>query len=282
MKKKIALAGAVLAGGAILGSYAVAQEQLPTHLKELLELGMHPGHTFMDEGRDVFHNLKGPNGKTCASCHGQDGAGINGKLNLQGAYARMPRYYEDIGKVADIDLRILSCMTKYMGFDKNDKEFMKKFNKWNGPYRVPLATYVASLSNGMKINVKLEHPEEKEMYKLGEKLWFMRVGARDFSCGICHTVLAGKRIRLQGLPNPVKAKVYTHWPAYRFGSDRMWTMEDRVRSCYKAYFLYVNKWDEKKDWVKKPPPYSEWVIALELYMKHAANGGTIEVPGLLR
>ncbi len=274
MRKKALLASAVIAGGAILTA-AVAKEQLPTHLKELLELGMHPGHAYMDEGREMFHT-PGPNGKSCATCHGQDGK------KLEGAYARMPRYYKDIDRVADIDTRILACMTKYMGYDKNDKEFMKKFNKWSGPYRVPLATYVASLSNGMKINVKLEHPKEKEMYKLGEKLWFMRVGARDFSCGICHTVLAGKRIRLQGLPNPVKAKVYTHWPAYRFGSDRMWTMEDRVRSCFKAYFLYLNKWDEKKDWVKKPPPYSDWVIALELYMKYAANGGVVEVPGLLR
>ena len=274
MRKRILLTSAVLAGGALLTA-AVAQEQLPTHLKELLELGMHPGHAYVDEGREMFHT-PGPNGKSCATCHGQDGK------KLEGAYAKMPRYYKDIDRVADIDTRILACMTKYMGYDKNDKKFMKQFKKWSGPYRVPLASYVASLSNGMKINVKLDDPQEKEMYKLGEKLWFQRVGARDFSCGICHTVLAGKRIRLQGLPDPVKQKVYTHWPAYRFGSDKMWTMEDRVRSCYKAYFLYVNKWDEKKDWVKKPPPFSDWVIALELYMKHAANGGVVEVPGLLR
>ncbi len=275
MKKRTILASALLASGAVLGTAAVAQEQMPTHLKELLELGMHPGHSFVDEGREMFHK-PGPNGKSCATCHGQDG------VKLEGAYAKMPRYYKDIGKVADIDTRILACMTKYMGYDKKDEKFMKAFNKWNGPYRVPLASFVASLSNGQEINVQLNHPEEKRMYELGEKLWFMRVGARDFSCGICHTALAGKRIRLQGLPNPVKEKVYTHWPAYRFGSDRMWTMEDRVRSCYRAYFLYLEKWDEKKDWVKKPPPYSEWVIALELYMKKAANGGIVEVPGLLR
>jgi len=227
MGGKKLLLSAVSAGSVLLGAMAVAQEQVPSHLKELLELGMHPGHAYVDEGREIFNTLKGPNGKTCASCHGE-------------------------------------------------------FDKWSGRYRVPLASFVASLSNGMEINVQLDDPQEKELYKKGEKLWFMRVGARDFSCGICHSVLAGKRIRLQGLPDPVKAKVYTHWPAYRFGSDKMWTMEDRVRSCFKAYFLYEEKWDEKKDWVKKPPPYSEWVIALELYMKYAANGGIIEVPGLLR
>ncbi len=273
MRKKTLFASAVLAGGAVLTAAAMAQEQLPNQLKELLELGMHPGDVYVDEGRDYYHNLKGPNGKTCASCHGQDG------VKLEGAYARMPRYYKDIGKVADLDIRIFGCMTKYMGFDAKDKKFKKKYTK---QYRVPLASYVASLSNGMKIDVKLDDPQEKELYKYGKKLWYMRVGARDFSCGICHTVLAGKRIRLQGLPDPVKNKVYAHWPAYRFSKDKMWTMEDRVRSCYKAYLLYVKKWHKKKDWVKKPPPYSKWVVALELYMKYAANGATIEVPGLLR
>ncbi len=272
--RKRAVFAAVCA--AALVTAAIAQEEMPTHLKELLELGMHPGHAYVDEGRETFNTLKGPNGKTCADCHGVDGA------KLEGAYAQMPRYYTDIGRVADIDLRILSCMTEYMGFDPKDKKFRKEFDKWSGKYRVPLATFVASLSNGMEINVQLDDPQEKELYRKGEKLWFMRVGARDFSCGICHSVLAGQRIRLQGLPDPVKAKVYTHWPAYRFGSDRMWTMEDRVRSCFKAYFLYEERWNEKEDWVQKPPPYSDWVIALELYMKHAANGGTIEVPGLLR
>ncbi len=274
MRKRTLLASAVLVGGAVL-TVATAQEQLPTHLKELLELGMHPGHTYVEEGREMFHK-PGPNGKSCATCHGQDGA------KLRGAYAKIPRYYNDIGKVANIDTRILACMTKYMGYDKNDKKFMEEFVKWNGPYRVPLASYVASLSNGQEINVQLNHPEEKRMYEMGEKLWYMRVGARDFSCALCHTAFSGMRIRLQGLPNPVQAKVSSYWPVYRFGSDVMWTMEDRIRSCYEAYFLYLNQWDEKKDWVKEPPPFSEWVIALDLYLKKAANGATVKVPGLVR
>ncbi len=269
MRKKIIFASAI-AGGVVLTA-AVAQ-QLPDQYKQLLELGMHPGYAYLDEGEDYFHNLKGPNGKTCASCHGQDAS------KLVGAYAHMPRYYKDIGKVADIDIRMLSCMTKYMGFPKS-KDFIKKYTK---KYRVPLATYVASKSNGMKIDVKLDDPQEKELYKYGEKLWWTRSGARDFSCGICHTVLSDKRIRQQALPNPVRDKLYKHWPTYRYSNDKMWTMEDRVRSCFKAFLLYVNKWDKKKDWIKKPPPYSKEVVAIELYMKHKGNGAIINVPGFIR
>lgn len=269
--KKFLVSSALVFGGVALTS--IAQEELPTHLKEMLELGIHPGHTFVEEGKDYYNNLKGPNEKTCATCHGKDGE------KLKGAYARMPKYYKDIDRVADADTRIRECMIKYMGFDGKDKKFNEDYTK---KWRVPLVTFVSSLSNGMNIDVKLEHPKEKEMYKKGEELWYMRAGAREFACALCHNTFSGMRIRLQGLPNPVQGKLHAHWPAYRYGSDVMWTMEDRIRTCFDSYFLHLEKWDEKKDWVKSPPYYSDWVIALSLYMMHAANGAPVEVPGLLR
>ncbi len=271
MKNKKFLVGLALVGGVAVGFSA--DVPTPDQVKQLKEMGILPSDVIVDEGNDYFHNLKGPNGKTCASCHGQDGA------KLVGAYAKMPRYYKDIGKVADIDIRIKACMTKYMGFP-NDKKFKKKFTK---KYRVPLAGYVATLSNGMKINVTLDDPQEKEMYEFGKKLWYQRVGGRDLSCAICHEIYAGYRIRLQKLGAPVRDKLYAHWPAYRFSKDKLWTMEDRIRGCYKSYFLYLGKkWHKKKDWVKKPPYYMKEIVALELFMKKGANGATIEVPGLLR
>ncbi|RUM31924.1 MAG: sulfur oxidation c-type cytochrome SoxA [Aquifex sp.] len=261
---------ASLLGGALLLT-SKAGAITPDQIKELKELGLSPADVIVEEGKDYYHNLKGKNGKTCASCHGQDGA------NLVGAYAKMPRYYTDIKKVADIDIRIKACMEKYMGLSAKGKKGRK--------YIVPLAAYVATLSNGMPVNVELKHPEEKRLYELGKELWYKRVGARDFSCAVCHEVLAGKRIRLQKLGAPVRDKLYAHWPAYRISKDKLWTMEDRIRGCYKSFFLYDPKkgnFNMKKNWVKKPPFYIEEVVALELFMKRAANGARIEVPGLLR
>ncbi|NPA32134.1 MAG: sulfur oxidation c-type cytochrome SoxA [Aquificae bacterium] len=266
--RKVILAS--LLGGALLFS-ARAESPTPEQLQILKEMGVSPADVIIEEGREYYHNLKGTTGKTCASCHGQDGDG------LVGAYAKMPRYYTDIKRVADIDLRIKSCLEKYVGVDASGKKGRKII--------VPLAGYVATLSNGMPISVELKHPEEKRLYEYGKELWFKRVGARDFSCAICHDVLAGKRIRLQKLGAPVRDKLYAHWPAYRISKDKLWTMEDRIRGCYKSFFLFdpdKGKFDFKKNWVKKPPFYIEEIIALELYMKRAANGAKIEVPGLLR
>ncbi|NPB08442.1 MAG: sulfur oxidation c-type cytochrome SoxA [Aquificae bacterium] len=271
MKKRL-IFSALLGGALALTTFA--EEQLPEQLQILKEMGISPADVIVEEGYEYFHNLKGKTGKTCASCHQQDGQG------LVGAYAKMPRYYEDIKRVADVDLRILSCMVKYMGFDKKELK-----GKKGRKYIVPLAGYVATLSNGMPINVEVKHPEEKRLYELGKELWYMRVGARDFSCAVCHEVLAGKRIRLQKLGAPVRDKLYAHWPAYRISKDKLWTMEDRIRGCYKSFFLFdpdKGKFDFKNNWVQKPPFYMEEIIALELYMKKAANGATLEVPGLIR
>ena len=269
MRKKFLLAS--LFAGALINFSNAQEGQEPRHLEILRELGISPADVIVDQGREYFHTLKGKTGKTCASCHGQDGE------KLVGAYAKMPRYYTDINRVADIDLRIKACLEKYVGIDAKGKKGRK--------YIVPLAGYVASLSNGMPINVELKHPEEKRLYEYGKKLWYMRVGARDFSCAVCHEVLAGKRIRLQKLGAPVRDKLYAHWPAYRISKDKLWTMEDRIRGCYKSFFLFdpeKGKFDFKKNWVQRPPFYIEEIIALELYMKHAANGATLEVPGLIR
>ena len=238
-------------------------EEVKKQKKLLLEvMGVLPGDLIVEEGKEYFHK-KGPNGKSCASCHGKDGKGE--KMPLVGVYATMPKYYKDIDKVADIDLRIKSCMEKYLGYDPK-----KISGKAGRKVIVPLATYVASLSNGMKFNVKLDHPKEKEMFEKGKELWYARVGKMDFSCAMCHDKYGGYRIRLQTLAKPKESKVMRYWPAYRYSKDKMWTMEDRIRGCYKQ--IRVTR-----------PPFYHWAhVALQMYMAVNSNGGVVEVPGFVR
>ncbi|WP_340690190.1 sulfur oxidation c-type cytochrome SoxA [Hydrogenobacter thermophilus] len=240
--------------------YAIAQQENPAEevkkQKELLlkEMGILPGDVYAEQGRDMFNKPMGNAGKSCSSCHGQDGR------YLRGAYAHMPRYYKDMDAVADLDTRIKYCMEKYMGVGnvKHDLNFKS------------IATYVATLSNGMKMDVKLTHPKEREMYEKGRELWYARVGKMDFSCAICHDTFGGQRIRLQTLAKVKEDKVATHWPAYRFSNDQLWTMEDRIRGCYNQIRV-------------TPPPHFSWPqIALSLYMAYESNGGTIETPGFVR
>ena len=270
MKKAFLLGAPVLAGA--LFFKAIAQNPpTPEQIQILKEMGVSPADVVVEEGRELFHNLKGTTGKTCASCHGQDGK------NLKGAYAKMPRYYNDIKRVADLDTRVKECLERYVGVEAGGEKGRK--------HVVPLATYVATLSNGMTINVELKHPEEKRLYEYGKQLWYTRAGAREFSCAMCHEVLADQRIRLQRLVAPTRDKVYSYWPVYRISVDKVWTMEERIAACFDSYFLFdpqKGKFDLDKNWVKRPPYYSDEIIALALYLKKASNGATIQVPGIIR
>ncbi len=238
-------------------------EEVKKQKKLLLEImGILPGDVIVEEGKEIF-SREGPNGKSCVSCHGEDGK--SKEMPLVGAYATMPKYYKDIDRVADIDLRVKSCMEKYLGYSQEEIE-----GKKGRKLIVPLATYVAYLSNGMKFNVQPKHPKEREMYKKGEELWYARVGKMDFSCSMCHDKYGGYRIRLQTLAEPKKSKVMRYWPAYRYSKDKMWTMEDRIRGCYKQ--IRVTR-----------PPFYHWAhVALQMYMAVNSNGGVVEIPGFVR
>jgi sulfur-oxidizing protein SoxA len=125
----------------------------------------------------------------------------------------------------------------------------------------------------MKINVSVNHPKEKEMLALGEKIFYLQGGTMDFSCASCHAV-DNKRIRMQDLPNLTvqkgAAEGWGNWPAYRVSSGTFWTMQQRLNDCYRQQRMPF-------------PIYgSDVTIALSVFMANTANGGTVQTPGLKR
>jgi sulfur-oxidizing protein SoxA len=136
-----------------------------------------------------------------------------------------------------------------------------------------IATYVAHKSSGMKYAAKLDAPQEKEAVAMGDALFHRRQGPFDFACASCHAE-AGKRIRLQGLPQlgqPEEARqVVGDWPAYRVSSTHVMTMQHRLLDCY---------------WQMRMPRLelgSDVSVALVAYLTNLAKGGEINAPGLKR
>ena len=86
------------------------------------------------------------------------------------------------------------------------------------------------------MNVALDEPHVRDMYRLGEKMFFYRGGTHDFACATCHGE-DGKRIRLQDLPNLTKTegaqKAYTTWPAYRVSQGELRTFQWRLNDCFR-------------------------------------------------
>jgi sulfur-oxidizing protein SoxA len=136
-----------------------------------------------------------------------------------------------------------------------------------------LAIYITSRSNGMKMNVRLSHPKEREMYKAGEYLFYRRSGQTDFGCVTCHGE-GGKRIRLQNLVHMIDKKqlqeVVGSWPAYRGAHGVVRTMQWRLYDCF---------------WQMRLPELeyaSDVSIALTTYLHRQGNEAVIRVPGFKR
>ncbi len=222
---------------------------------ELLEL----------EGEELWMTPAGPNNATLEKCDLGLGPGV-----VEGAYARLPRYFADTDKVQDAESRIVTCMMQLQGFTRD--EATRDWYK-SGSKNEALVTFVATHSRGDQIDVPAKHPREAQMYRVGQELFYRRSGPLDFACSTCHG-LDDRRIRLQELPNlSTKAGAQasmSQWPAYRVSQGVVWTMQRRLIDCIRQM-----RWPE-------PEFLSDAVIALQVYMQKNASGVVLEAPGIKR
>jgi sulfur-oxidizing protein SoxA len=228
-----------------------------------------PGFLAVDRGEILWSEKRGTKNVSLEQCDLGLGAG-----KLEGAYAKLPRYFKDADKVMDLEQRLLWCMQNVQGLDTKDV-IARRFS---GPGRASdvedLVAYIANKSNDMKIEVQLGHPKEQEMAAVGEALFYRRGGVMDFACATCHAD-EGKRIRLQGLPNfstPGKQAQETmgSWPTYRVSQGALRTMQHRLWDCYRQ-----QRWPV-------PEYASDSITALTMVLNKQAAGGDITVPSIKR
>jgi len=228
-----------------------------------------PGLLDSDRGEGLWTTPAGPNKVSLEKCDLGKGPGV-----VDGAFAELPRYFADAGRVMDLETRLMWCMETLQGFKHADL-VKKPYPAGGQPVKDlgAIATYVATKSNGMTYAAKLDGPQEKAAVEEGHAIFFRRQGPHDFACATCHND-SGKRIRLQGLPHlsdPKEAKdVVGQWPAYRVSTTQVMTMQHRLYDCY---------------WQMRMPELemgSDVSVALIAYLTKNAEGGEISTPGLKR
>jgi len=220
-----------------------------------------PAYFVAENGKDLFEEKRGPNNKSLATCDFGQGPG-----ELEGAYARMPRYFEDTGRVMDLESRLVHCMKTIQGFSEDAEAIQDR-----GELR-DLLTYIGSQSNGYEWAPPMDHPLEKAMRDAGEVMFYRRAGKMDFSCNSCHGQ-TGKRIRASVLPNMNVPQEWTKavsWPAHRVGKHSVRSSYQRIRGCY---------WQMRKGRIK---PRSDAAIAMKSFWKDAARGQPAILPDLKR
>lgn len=253
------LANSVFAGGASPESSDVYQQ--------LIEDG-NPADFREMRGEELWHKKIAPNNVSLEQCDLGKGPGV-----IEGAYVELPRYFNDVDKVLDLEQRLIHCRVTIQGLTPAQAMSNPYSKAGHSSDIEALVTYITAASKGMKMAVKLDHPKEKEAYEIGKKLFFHRAGTHDFGCVTCHSA-DNKRIRLQNLPNLLKKDdaqaTYTTWPAYRLSQGEVRTMQHRISDCYRQQ--------------RFPDPHyaSDAITALTMFMAKNAEDGVYNAPAMKR
>jgi sulfur-oxidizing protein SoxA len=262
----IAVAGlGVAIGGAFAQTSAV--DEIAKY-RAALQDG-NPAELWEARGEELWTKPHGPRQVAFTRCDLGLGPGV-----VKGAYAQLPRYFPDANRVMDLETRLVWCMVNQQGLSQADAT---KNTFGNGSQHKSdieaLAAYVTSQSRGTKMNVSLDDPHMRDMYALGEKMFFYRGGTHDFACSTCHGD-DGKRIRLQDLPNLTKTegaqRAYTTWPAYRVSQGELRTFQWRLNDCFRQQRFPELEFG------------SDASIALTAYLAARANGAAYDGPAIKR
>ena len=227
-----------------------------------------PAELWEARGEDLWKQKRGPNKASFEGCDIGLGAGV-----VKGAYTVLPKYFADSDRVEDLESRLVTCMVMLQGFTYAQAT--------KGPFGGPdnksdieaLVAYVTGASRGMKMNVTLTHPAEKEAYEIGKKIFFYRGGPHDFGCVTCHGA-DKQRIRLQELPNLLKQsdarQAYTSWPAYRVSQGELRSFQWRLFDCFRQQRFPELEFTSAAS------------VALTAYLAKNANGGVLSAPSIKR
>lgn len=170
-----------------------------------------PFEAVIDAGKQMW-DQPFKNGKNFASCF------PNGGKNMAGNY---PVFDDQQNKVVTFEMAINQCL-------KDNGEPLFKHSDINTMGM--LTAYARTLSDGMKMNVKVKGPAALAAYEAGKDLYFRRRGQLNFACATCHVDNVGNRIRAEVL-SPALGQS-THWPVFRAGENLV-TLHARFRQCNK-------------------------------------------------
>ena len=234
--------------------------------RAMLEDG-NPSELFEAKGEALWAQPRGPRKVSLQQGDLGQGAGV-----VKGAFVELPRYFADTGRVQDLESRLMTCMQTLQGFDAATIAALP-IGTGEQANVIALATWRASQSTGMKMNLPQGNPHEQAFYGIGKRLFFLRAGPHDFACSSCHGQ-DGKRIRMQDMPNltgnPGDGIGVAAWPAYRVSSGEMWGLEQRIHDCLRQQRF----------------PYaaygSDAIIALGVYMGVNSRGAVSIAPAIRR
>lgn len=163
----------------------------------------------IDQGRKLWETPF-RNGKRFSDCF------KNGGRDVAGLY---PYFDETLGKVVTFENALNACLKA-----NGEPEMAYGSRSTMGV----LTAYARTLSDGMRIDVKVDTPRALERYRSGRELFYRRIGQLNASCAGCHVYNAGRVMRMEVI-SPMLGHA-AHWPIFRGGEELM-TFQGRFKRC---------------------------------------------------
>ena len=209
-------------------------------------------------GKKIWER-KFKDGKSMASCF------PNGGKRMATGY---PQFDVKLKKVVTLEMAINLCLQQH-----NETEIEHTNIHMMGP----LSAYARSLSDGLRLAVKVGTPAAKDRFDAGDALFARRIGQMNLACGSCHVLQAGKIFgaspndpanKKPGALSPVVGQA-TSWPRLEPGGI--------VRSLQRQYQQCMRRIGAE--------PFelgSDELNNLEYYHSFMSNGLAIRVLGVQR
>ena len=192
--------------GVPLADYALGAAAFDPALRAEVEAHANDGAAVAQSGKALWEK-RFRNGRSFANCF------PNGGRRIAALY---PLYDARLKRVVTLETAINQCLRTH-GEALLD------------PQEAPMAritAYLRTLSNGQKMAVRVPAAAQ-ERFEQGQRMYFTRMGQRNYACASCHVIGAGRYFGDTPL-SPAIGQA-THWPVIRDGAPL--TLHMRMREC---------------------------------------------------
>jgi len=175
-----------------------------------------------------------------------------------------PKFDDKSGKVITLSEKALAC-AKEQGLKIGKKDWNLKSG-----IMTDLQAYFAyeSQEAEKKVDIKIQSEAAAKAYAHGRDEFYTQRGYLELSCAECHVQGAGQRVRLQYLSQTLGH--VTHFPVYRTGKGKMFTLEGRLGGCNRNMGEAPHK------------PGSDWSSDVLYFMAYMSNGLPLTGPDVRR
>ncbi|MSQ74104.1 MAG: sulfur oxidation c-type cytochrome SoxA [Betaproteobacteria bacterium] len=209
-----------------------------------------PGMLWVERGEKLWNQPAGTSSRSCADCHG------DAKVSMRGVAARYPAVDTVSSKLFNLEDRVRQSRAEHQG---------AAAPAFESEELLALVAFVAHQSRGSPVKVVIDGPA-RPFFDAGRSFYYRRVGQMNLACAHCHEANWGKTLYAerisQGHPNA--------YPAYRLEWQSLGSVERRLRSC-----LFGVR-------AELPPPGTQALRELSLFLAWRAEGLPIEAPGVRR